>query len=610
MSDIYKLKKINFIMLTLIFLIFLVGIITLLNIGYKSKYYAKSINIAGKQRVLSQKIIFELNNHFLLNDKNALERLKTRVSEYSSNEKELLYLIRTNIPNININALKDKPIKNFLKSVHLYIKAPNEKLHSELINNRDEIFDAFNNFVDYCEQSYNKIYLDTLKKLSIVGILNILLIIFYYQIIFKKSLRYLDKYLKIIHIEKNNMKNIFDAIDSIIFEKNGNGTYIFANSAFLKIFSTEIVGKNDADLFPKDVVKILNASDLTVMNEQKSTTTEIEINLENERKIFFVKKFPLKDENEEIKICGIAVDITLEKEFGHKRDEFNKIIDNHVIVSYADCNGIITDVSKAFCLICGYEKSELIGKSHDVMLDSKETTLINELWKSISLDNQWNGEFKNRKKDGSPFWIDGSIAPCYGFKGEKLGYIMVAKDISDRKIVEKLSITDALTNLYNRRFFDEIFQKKLSYAIREKNKFCLFMCDVDNFKNYNDMYGHQMGDKALITISDRLKSYFNRAGDFVFRVGGEEFAAILNIENSDNIDGFIVKLLKNIEDLNIEHKGNPPFGVLTISCGVVVADFAQISKPFSTDEIYKLVDDELYKAKQNGKNRISSFYVF
>lgn len=127
------------------------------------------------------------------------------------------------------------------------------------------------------------------------------------------------------------------------------------------------------------------------------------------------------------------------------------------------------------------------------------------------------------------------------------------------------------------------------------------MCDIDNFKNYNDMYGHQMGDKALITISDRLKSYFNRAGDFVFRVGGEEFAAILNIENSDNIDSFILKLLENIEDLNIEHKGNPPFGVLTISCGVVVADFAQISKPFSTDEIYKLVDDELYKAKQNGK---------
>ncbi|MDT8339804.1 MAG: diguanylate cyclase [Sulfurimonas sp.] len=298
-----------------------------------------------------------------------------------------------------------------------------------------------------------------------------------------------------------------------------------------------------------------------------------------------------------------------QKDYPKAIAEFNKIIDNHVIVSYADCNGIITDVSKAFCLICGYEKSELIGKSHDVMLDSNETTLINELWKSISLDNQWNGEFKNRKKDGSPFWIDGSIAPYYSFKGERLGYIMVAKDISDRKIVEKLSITDALTNLYNRRFFDEIFQKKLSYAIREKNKFCLFMCDIDNFKNYNDMYGHQMGDKALITISEKLKEYFKRAGDFVFRVGGEEFAAILNIGNSDNIDSFIVKLLENIKDLNIEHKGNPPFGVLTISCGVVVADFAQISKPFSTDEIYKLVDDELYKAKQNGKNRISSFYV-
>ncbi|MDO9266171.1 MAG: diguanylate cyclase, partial [Sulfurimonas sp.] len=94
-----------------------------------------------------------------------------------------------------------------------------------------------------------------------------------------------------------------------------------------------------------------------------------------------------------------------------------------------------------------------------------------------------------------------------------------------------------------------------------------------------------------------------------FRVGGEEFAAILNIQKSDNVDSFIVKLLKNIEDLNIEHKGNPPFGVLTISCGVTVANFAQISKPLSTDDIYKMVDDELYKAKRDGKNRVSSLYI-
>jgi len=608
-SDIYKLKKLNFTMLILIFFLFLFGIITLLHMGYKSKYYAELINIAGKQRVLSQKIIFELNNHFLLNDKDAFERLKTRVSEYSSNEKELLNLIKTNTPNISIESLKNKPIKDFIETTHAYIKAPNEKLHVELINNRDEIFDAFNNFVDYCEQSYNQIHLDTLKKLSIIGILNIILIMFYYRVIFKKSLRYLDKYLKVIHIEKNNMKNIFDAIDSIIFEKSRDGTYIFANSAFFKIFSTEIVGKKDADFFPKEVVKILNAGDLRVINEQRSTTVEIEVNLENERKIFFVKKFPLKDENEEIKICGIAIDTTWEKEFQHKRDEFNKIIDNHVIVSYTDCDGIITDISKAFCLVCGYEKSELVGKSHDIIRDYKETNLFKELWESISSDNQWNGEFKNRKKDGTPFWIDVSIAPYYSFKGEKLGYIMVAKDITDRKTVEKLSITDALTNLYNRRFFDEIFQKELSYAIREKNKFCLFMCDIDNFKNYNDMYGHQMGDKALITISKKLKSYFNRAGDFVFRVGGEEFAAILNIKNSDNIDSFIVKLLENIEDLNIEHKGNHPFGVLTISCGVIVADFTQTGKSFSTDDIYKMVDDELYKAKRDGKNRVSSLYI-
>lgn len=609
MSDIHKLKRLNFAILVIIFSIFIFGVVTLLYTGHKSTYYAKLINIAGKQRVLSQKIIFELNNHFLLNDKNAFERLEKRVSEYSLNEKELLNIINTNALDIDINILKNEPIKNFLKAVHLYIKAPNEKPHNELVNKRDEIFNEFNNFVNYCEQSYHQIYLYTLKKLSIIGILNAILIVFYYRFIFKKSLRYLEKYLKVIHIEKNNMKNIFDSIDSIIFEKNRDGTYTFANSTFYKMFNVEIVGKKDIDFFSKDITDILKINDLTVVYEQKSTTTEIEVNIADERKIFFIKKFPLKDENEEVKICGIAIDVTLEKEMQHKKDELNKMIDNHVIVSYTDCNGLITDVSKAFCLICGYDKSELVGKSHDIFRNSKDTTIYKDLWESIVSNNLWKGEFKNIKKDGNSFWIESSIAPYYGFMGEKLGYIMVAKDITDKKTVEKLSITDALTNLYNRRFFDEIFKKKLSYATREKNKFCLFMCDIDNFKNYNDTYGHQMGDNALIGISKNLKSYFNRAGDFVFRVGGEEFAAILNIENSDNVDSFIVKLLKNIEDLNIEHKGNHPFGVLTISCGVIVADFAQVSKLFSTDDIYKMVDDELYKAKQDGRNKVSSSHL-
>lgn len=373
MSDIYKLKRLNFAILVIIFSIFIFGVITLLYTGHKSIYYAKLINIAGKQRVLSQKIIFELTNHFLLNDKNAFERLEKRVSEYSSNEKKLLNIINKNDLDININIFKNELIKNFIEAALLYIKAPNEKAHNELVNKRDKIFDEFDNFVNYCEQSYHQIYLYTLKKLSIIGLLNLIMIIFYYLVVFKKSMHYLNKYIKTI---------------------------------------------------------------------------------------------------------------------------------------------------------------------------------------------------------------------------------------------ETLSITDALTNLYNRRFFNEIFQKKLSFAIREKNKFCLFMCDIDNFKNYNDTHGHQMGDNALIDISKNLKSYyFNRAGDFVFRVGGEEFAAILNIEKSDNIDSFIVKLLKNIENLNIEHKGNHPFGVLTISCGVIVADFAQVNKLFSTDDLYKMVDDELYKAKQNGRNKVSSSYL-
>lgn len=99
--------------------------------------------------------------------------------------------------------------------------------------------------------------------------------------------------------------------------------------------------------------------------------------------------------------------------------------------------------------------------------------------------------------------------------------------------IQNLAITDGLTNLFNRRHFDNIFPKAINLAKRKNELLCLMLIDIDYFKRYNDTYGHLMGDHALISIANTLKNNLQRADDYCFRVGGEEFAILFHTERVD-----------------------------------------------------------------------------
>ena len=169
------------------------------------------------------------------------------------------------------------------------------------------------------------------------------------------------------------------------------------------------------------------------------------------------------------------------------------------------------------------------------------------------------------------------------------------------KLLEKLSITDTLTSLYNRRFFEEIFPRQIQRAKSNQELLTFFTLDLDYFKQYNDTYGHQKGDWALVQISEILKEVFSKSDDYIFRIGGEEFAGIFLDEDEAHIHTLINQLSKKLEERQIEHKGNPIEGVLTASIGVYIKahDFE-----LGHQEIYRLADEALYSAKSKGRNQI------
>ncbi|WP_294960854.1 transporter substrate-binding domain-containing protein [Sulfurimonas sp.] len=178
-------------------------------------------------------------------------------------------------------------------------------------------------------------------------------------------------------------------------------------------------------------------------------------------------------------------------------------------------------------------------------------------------------------------------------------------EINNRKETEKklqkLSITDELTSLYNRRYFNEIFPKLINSAKREKYNICFALLDIDFFKQYNDTYGHISGDQALQSLSACIKASMTRADDYCFRLGGEEFALIFKGHSPKEAIKFIEKVKQNIEDLKIEHKKNSASKYLTVSFGLAIKDATSID---DENELYREADILLYEAKNSGRNKI------
>jgi len=277
-----------------------------------------------------------------------------------------------------------------------------------------------------------------------------------------------------------------------------------------------------------------------------------------------------------------------------------EIVDKYLLASKSDLRGKITDVSEALCNISGYTKDELIGKNHSLLRHPDVDKKVYEnLWKTVLAGDVWEGEMKNLKKDGGFYWVKARISPMFDASQNIVGYASIRVDITDKKIVDLLSITDALTKIFNRRHFNDIFEKEIARASISGEKIGFIMLDIDFFKQYNDTYGHGMGDEVLVKVSQVLKSSLGGNDNYPFRLGGEEFGAIICGTDIDKLTNITKTLKESIEALEIEHSSSlvskyitASFGACLFSCGDNI----------TSDKIYKYTDKLLYEVKDNGRN--------
>jgi diguanylate cyclase (GGDEF)-like protein len=174
----------------------------------------------------------------------------------------------------------------------------------------------------------------------------------------------------------------------------------------------------------------------------------------------------------------------------------------------------------------------------------------------------------------------------------------LARAIRERTMMrelERLSMQDALTSIFNRRAFDERFSDEVERAHRQNYPLMLAIIDVDNFKQYNDKYGHQEGDKVLINLAHILQECTRESVDMCFRLGGDEFGVLLPQANANQGTEIVQRILLSFVEQN--------FGIITLSIGLVSCQRNEnVQREDDERAIKERADRAMYDAKHNGKN--------
>lgn len=220
---------------------------------------------------------------------------------------------------------------------------------------------------------------------------------------------------------------------------------------------------------------------------------------------------------------------------------------------------------------------------------------------NISINIKNSLEYLTRENDKNIYYLL-LIAIILTFASGEFFWLIEQKQYN--KALENLSYRDQLTEIFNRRYFDETLYQEWHRAMRTQQSLSLIMLDVDKFKPYNDTHGHQAGDACLAEIAGTLHKTLKRPGEFVARYGGEEFAVVLPNINHEHVIEIAEMLRHAIEGLAIpadRNNSNP--SIVTISLGTATHDNDNNNSP---EELISLADQALYKAKQKGRNCVQT----
>ncbi len=274
----------------------------------------------------------------------------------------------------------------------------------------------------------------------------------------------------------------------------------------------------------------------------------------------------------------------------------NALVDKYFLILRTDKEGKLIHVNDAHLSFTGYSYQYLVGSYFTGFCKREnEQCLDTELFNSLLKDKHFEGLVECRKKDGTPYWADTHIVMENDEDNEHIGFLIFQQDVTQRVKLEEASVKDTLTQINNRMYFDKVANQRLSEYDRYETVSALIICDIDNFKEINDRYGHLMGDEILKIIAKLLKAQL-RESDTLARWGGEEFAVLLPKSDIAKAVYVAQKMCEILNAYEFDLREN-----ITASFGVTVTKENDTQMTW-----FKRADDALYRAKESGKNRVYS----
>jgi diguanylate cyclase (GGDEF)-like protein/PAS domain S-box-containing protein len=265
-----------------------------------------------------------------------------------------------------------------------------------------------------------------------------------------------------------------------------------------------------------------------------------------------------------------------------------------------DAGGHIIWANPAFSRLSGYSLDEALGSTPALMKSGiQNEAFYAQLWHTILSGDVWRGQVVDRKKDGNLYTVDETITPLIDQHGVITHFLAIQQDMTVHRQEEErnryLAYHDVLTDLPNRAFFLGLQRQALSQAKRARHMLALLFLDLDKFKPVNDQFGHDVGDKLLLQVAQRLSSAV-RKSDTVARIGGDEFAIVLpTLPDTGVAEMLASKLIDGI---------TRPFIIdgreIRIGASVGIAFYPIDGE--DPDELMRKADQAMYAAKSRGGN--------
>ncbi len=405
---------------------------------------------------------------------------------------------------------------------------------------------------------------------------------------------------------------LMDNSEALIYAFDLSDRCLLMNPAASRMFGVgevPVLGKSRAELMGAELARHEAGQDRQALYGHGPVAREERRTLpDGNDAVYMALRFALRDErNEVFAVAVIATDVSAQRSLQSRLDLASEVFSRgSEAILITDAGNRVVFANAAFEHVSGYREAQIIGRNPLAMAsDRHDRPFFLKIKKALASDGYWDGEVWPRRANGEtyPAWL--RISRVRSGPDEDVHHVLVLRDISKEKMaeeeIERLAFFDMLTGTPNRYLLKDRVAQEIRSGIRSDTPFALAFLDLDRFKEVNDAFGHETGDRLLVHFARRLRESL-REEDTVCRLGGDEFVLLLKgidrVDATERLDRVLQEATRPFVIAGRSHQ---------VSASIGVAMFPVDGDSF--DELLKNADTAMYQAKSAGRDRCCFFHA-